>query len=219
MSTPAERSATPRLWACRALRADGSIAWVAGTGSDRHADGELVELPESEALAYVGETAIVVAHMDPAGQVIGIRLAAGAAPKAPSMWFAELAEETAAPPALNLVAFTGFEVPNGQLLDRAQLRATRARTEEQLAAIRVYPETGEVDQVYVAPQWRRQSVGTALILAAGILVRARGWRPLWADGQRTADGDRLRDASIWRHRAAPLTNLAPPMTPFDDRLA
>lgn len=218
MSTPAERSTPPRLWACRALRADGSVAWVAGAGSDRHADGDLVELPESEALAYVGETAVVVAHMDPAGQAVGIRIPASAAPKAPSMWFAELAEEKASPPALNLVAFTGFGVPDGQLLDRTQLRATRARTEDQLGAIRIYPATGEVDQVYVTPQWRRQSVGTALILAAGILVRARGGRLLWADGQRTADGDRLREASIWRHRAAPLTNLAPPMTPFADRL-
>lgn len=218
MSTQAERSAPPSLWTCRALRSDGTTAWVAGTGSNRHADGDLVELAEPEALAYVGETALAVAHMDAAGQVIGIRISAFAAPKAPSMWFAELAEDEAAPPAVNLLAFSGLGVPNGQLLGRAQLRTTRARTEDQLGAVRIYPATGEVDQLYVSPRWRRQSVGTALTLAAGILARARDWQLLWGDGQRTADGDRLREASVWRHRAAPLSNLAPPMTPFAERL-
>ena len=45
-----------------------------------------------------------------------------------------------------------------------------------------------------------------------------GTRRLWADGQRTADGDRLRNANPdWAPRAADLTHLAPPMTPFDQR--
>jgi GNAT superfamily N-acetyltransferase len=217
MSTPADDTKPPGLWACRALRPDGSTAWVAGTASDRHGDGELVELPEADALAYVGEAAIAVAHLDPRGAVIGIRISAFAAPKAPAMWFAELPEERAAPPATNLLAFTGFDVEPGRLLDRAALHATGAWTEDQLGAIRLYPASGEVDQIYVSPQWRRRNVGTALTYVAGILAYTRSGPLPWGDGQRTADGDRLVKASIWRHRAAPLTNLAPPMTPFEDR--
>jgi len=37
------------------------------------------------------------------------------------------------------------------------------------------------------------------------------------DGQRTADGERVRNASTWAHRAVDQTHLAPPMTPFEDR--
>lgn len=190
---------------------------MAGAASDRHADGEVVELPEAEAGPYVGEAGIAVAHVDATGTVIGIRISAIAAPKAPAMWFAELAEDTATPPATNLLAFTGFDVEPGRLLDRAALLATGAWTEDQLGAIRLYRGTSELDQVYVSPQWRRRHVGTVLTYAAGILVAARGGSPVWSDGQRTADGDRFAKASIGRHRAAALTSLAPPMTPFEHR--
>lgn len=217
MSTPADGVAAHNLWACRALRADGTTAWFAGVDSTKHADGEMVEVPEARARSYVGPAAVVVADAGPDGAITHIQVSTGAAPKAPPLWFAELPEPDASPPALNLVAFTGLGVQPGSLLDREALRATAARTKDQLGAVRIYPATGEVDQLYVTPAWRRQSVGTSLMIAAGMLVRARGWKDLWGDGQRTADGDRLTKASIWRHHVAPLTHLAPPMTPFEDR--
>lgn len=205
------------LWGCRGLRADGTAAWVAGVASGRHADGDVVELPEREARAYVGDETLALAHLDSGGTVVGIQVAAVAAPKAPALWFAELPEENASPPATNLLVFTGHDVQPGRLLDATQLRESGVRARHQLGAIRMYPGTGEVDQLYVTPQWRRRSIGTALTVAAGILNYARGWNLPWGDGQRTSDGDRLVTASFWRHRAAPLTHLMPPMTPFDER--
>jgi hypothetical protein len=40
---------------------------------------------------------------------------------------------------------------------------------------------------------------------------------MWSDGQRMADGDRMRDASCWTDRTDKLTYLMPPLTPFDER--
>lgn len=218
MSTGPDRGTPPGFWACRGLADDGSPVWVAGAGSDQHADGELVELPVTDAIAYLAGATLAVAHLGPEQDVVALVVTPLGAPKAPPLWFAELPEPDAAPPALNLVAFTGHDVQPGRLLDRGALRATSARTRDQLGAVRLYPATGEVDQLYVSPQWRRQNIGTALTLAAGILAFARGSSLPWGDGQRTSDGDRMTQASVWRHRAAPLTHLMPPMTPMDERL-
>ncbi len=96
---------------------------------------------------------------------------------------------------------------------------TRARTEDELGVVRIDPATGEVDQPHVlTARWRWLSVATALTSAVGTRARARDWQLPGGDGERTADGDRLREASVWRHREAPLSNLAPPMAPFAERL-
>jgi GNAT superfamily N-acetyltransferase len=81
--------------------------------------------------------------------------------------------------------------------------------------VRWYPATGEVDQIYVQPAWRRRSIATGLIVAAGALSAARDWPRPWGDGQRTQLGEELRNAADWKHRAAELTHIAPPMTPVE----
>jgi GNAT superfamily N-acetyltransferase len=123
-----------------------------------------------------------------------------------------VAETAAHPPATNLIAFAGHGVQPGTLLDAAGLRG-RVTSTDQLGAIRWFPATGEVDQVYVDPAWRRRSVGNALINAASALTYAREWPRMWGDGQRTEIGEHFRNASPWRARTAELTDLAPPMTP------
>jgi GNAT superfamily N-acetyltransferase len=184
--------------------------------STHHEDGVRVELSEPAATDAVGDDAVCVAHYGD-GLVTALSVTSRAAPKAPPLWFAELTEPTAAPPAVSLVAFSGHRVTPGTLLDRAALGEVAVASRDQLAAVRWYPATGEVDQIYVSPAWRRRSIAGAIIMAAGTLSVARGWPRLWGDGQRTAMGERWRNAGPWAHRAATLSHLAPPMTPFDER--
>ena len=199
------------------MRADGTAAWFAVVWSSDQADGVRLELPVGDASEAVGEDAVCVAAYDDGGEVTALAVTPRGAPKAPPMWFAELTEPDGTPPAVTLVAFSGHGVAPATLVDRAHLREIEVKSPDQVGAIRWYPATGEVDQVYVSPQLRRRTIGGALVAASSALSLARDWPRLWGDGQRTALGDRWRNASPWAHRTADLTHLAPPMTPFDER--
>ena len=99
----------------------------------------------------VGDDSFCVAGYDRDGAVVSLAVTRLAAPKAPPLWFAELTEPDATPPAINLVAFSGHGVAAERLLDRAALREVSVVSADQLGAARWYPATGEVDQVYVHP--------------------------------------------------------------------
>ena len=216
-SSDQEQPRPAEFWRCRALRPDGTPAWVAAVWSGEHPDGELVDLPEQEATEAVGDDVYCRAGFDAEGEVTSLFATALAAPKAPPLWFADLPEPKAAPPTHSLVAFSGHGVEAGSLVSRAALSDVPVTSADQVGAIRWYPATGELDQVYVQPSWRRRSVATALMTVVGLLNVTRGGPRLWTDGQRTAMGDRMRNASPLAAWAADLTHLAPPMTPFEDR--
>ena len=181
---------------------------------DRHPDGSRIELPTDRAEEEVGADAVCVATYGDDGRVATLRVGARGAPKAPPLWFVEVRESAGSPPAVSLVAFTGHGVPAGSLRD--DTGGTPATNTDQVGAVRWYPATGEVDQIYVQPAWRRHTVGGALIAAAAALSYARDWPRLWSDGQRTKLGEQFVTAAEWRHRTADLTYLAPPMTPGDE---
>lgn len=210
--TAPSESAGGGWWQCRALGPNGALEWCAIVQSTRHPDGVRVELPRDEASAAVEGDTIGLAYYDESGRVTWLTPGVRSNPRTPALWFGEVTETAAHPPAANLVAFTDHDTPAGSLLDESRL-VGRVATEDQLAAIRWYPATGEVDQIYVQPAWRRQGVSLALIGAASALVAARDWPRLWGDGQRTALGEELRNHSAWRGRTADLTHVAPPMTP------
>jgi GNAT superfamily N-acetyltransferase len=184
--------------------------------SDRYPDGTRVELSEDEAIEQIGADAVSYARYDDEQQVVRLEVTTRGAPKAPPMWFVEVRESTARPPAINLMAFTGHGVEPGTLVAHTDVTSTGVTTADQLGAIRWYPATGEIDQIYVTPSWRRRSIGTVLVIVGTTLSVARDWPRFWTDGQRTELGERMRAASEWGHRAAELTNIAPPMTPPDD---
>lgn len=212
-----EAAAPAGWWHCRTLRADGSVATFTVVQSDRHPDATVVDLPGPEAAAEIGDGARCIAHVGDDGAVTDLQVQPTWAPRAPALWFVELPQPDAAPPTTHVVAFTGAGIDPGRLLRTDDLRGTGVRSADQLAAIRWYVGTGEIDQIYVAPAARRQQIATALLMAAGTLAVVRGWARLWSDGQRTALGDRLAQRPDWKHRADELTHLAPPMTPVDER--
>lgn len=205
-------------WYCRSVRADGSTSAFFAVRSSLHADGVQVDLPEADAAQVIGDDALSEVRLDPAGVVTLLHVTPLVAAKAPPLWFAELDQPDASPPTRHVVGFSGHGIEPGRLVDRQQLREIDVTSADQVGALQWYPATGEIVQVYVAPDWRRRHVATAVMMAGGALHLARGGaQRLWADGQRTALGDRFAKRATWEHRAAPLTHLAPPMTPFDQR--
>lgn len=219
MASSADPRSTPAgLWECVALGDDDFPVWVAVLASADGQDGLRVVLPEAEAARRVGDDALAIARLGPVGEVTALEVSATVAPRAPDLWFAEVPDGESTPRALVLVAFTGLGVEPGTVLDvAAQRQVEGLASSDQLGAIRWYPDTGEIDQVYVAPDWRRRSIAAALMGACATYNLAVGQPMGWADGQRTALGEKWRNGFAWGHRAADLTNLAPPMTPYDQR--
>lgn len=205
------------IWQVRAVDDAGRPTWDATVQSDRHPDATELTLPEAEALEHVGEHAVAIARYDGDGDVVGLEATEDAAPKAPPLWFIELRQPSSDPPAVVLVAMTGHGVAAGTLLNRRGAREVGVTSEDQLGAFRWIPHSGFGDQLYVSPDWRRRTIGTGLLAAANTLGFARGWPRLWGDGQRTAEGDRMRQAGRWTHLSEDLTHLMPPMTPPEQR--
>ena len=186
---------------------------LAAVASTRHPDGARVSTTAEDLTEADCDNVVCWATYDDSGEVTNLLVPAPAAPKAPPLWFLELRESNAHPPAVNLLAFTGHGMPPGALLDRTAFSNHAVDGTDQLGAIRWYPATGEIDQIYVTPAMRRHSIATALLTASATLAVARGWPRFWSDGQRTELGEQIRNAGSWWHRAADLTHVAPPMTP------
>ncbi|MDT4944680.1 MAG: hypothetical protein QOH14_1413 [Pseudonocardiales bacterium] len=198
-------------WFARVPASGAAPARLIAVVSGAHPDGSYVDVPADQApTATVGWCA-AADLVD--GAVTALHVASSLVPAAPPLWYAELRESAARPPAVHLVALSGHGQPAGGLLDETALSNVAVTSADQLGAVRWYPATGEVDQVYVDPAHRRLRIGTGLLHAAGMLCVARGWSRLWGDGQRTAMGEAFRNASYWRERGADLTHVAPPMTP------
>ncbi len=134
----------------------------------------------------------------------------------PGLWFAGSTAHSALHsllPGAGPMAFTGHNQRPGSLIDLRELATRHIDLAEQVAAVRSFPITGEVDQLYVHPSWRWRGVGTVLVYSLAVASAARGWPPLWSDGERTELGEGFRNAAPGRSRSADLTYLAPPMTP------
>jgi GNAT superfamily N-acetyltransferase len=103
-------------------------------------------------------------------------------------------EPDAALPATTLVAFSDTRYADGRLLGPPEARAAAIGAGGQVAALRWWPGSGLVHQVYVGPDHRRRGVASKLVRAAFGLQAARGLPPLHGDGRRTDLGERWRQA-------------------------
>jgi GNAT superfamily N-acetyltransferase len=214
MSEPIDRRlGTASWWQCVIPGRAGEPDRFVTVQSTRYPDGSRIELAPEMARIQIGDDAVCEITFGDARRVVGLQVMPWFAPKAPPMWFGEHRESTATPPAVSLMAFTGAGQSPHQLVDEAGLRDLPVSTSDQLGALRWYPATGEIDQIYVQPSWRRRNVASALLAAAASLSVARGWPRFWSDGQRTIMGEQLRNGRSWKARAADITHVAPPMTP------
>lgn len=134
---------------------------------------------------------------------------------APLLWYVEATDPEADPVATTLIAFSDPRHPDGTLLDQARATAEGVDGDDQVAALRWWPASGLVHQLYVGAAHRRRGVAGKLVRAAFGLQAARGLPGLHGDGRRTELGER------WRHGQLPavagqmaaLSELMAPMTP------
>jgi GNAT superfamily N-acetyltransferase len=144
-----------------------------------------------------------------------------ALPDAPQLWYVEVAEPGEAPAATTLVAFSDARYSDGRVLSQAEARGARVSGASQVAALRWWPGTGLVHQIYVQPSFRRRGVAGKLAYAAFAIQAVRGLPALHGDGRRTDLGELWRNGlpgHAARLMAARTTRL-PPMTPAADRAA
>jgi GNAT superfamily N-acetyltransferase len=180
--------------------------------NESYPDGSVQAIDPDDAALATGCVLRLSAHAD--GRAARV---AYLGPADQEVWFVEVREESADPPAVNLVAFEGFGQRAGALLDLAGVTNLSVQSSDQLGSLRWWAGSGEVDQIYVSPRWRRHRIGTRLALTASCLAVYRGWPRLWSDGQRTELGESFVNGVPFRHRAHPLTHLLAPMTPPQQR--
>lgn len=167
-----------------ATLASGLLA-VSGYVVDSGTDGGVVaraELPPGAERLW--------ATRESARGLLTIDLEHASIPEAPVLWFVIIPEPRASPPATNLVAFAGDQLEAGTVINNYMFATMGVENSAQAGAVRWYPQTGVVHQVYVAQEWRRKQVGTAVLYAASAFHQANGWPGnLHSDGRRTAIGE------------------------------
>lgn len=135
-----------------------------------------------------------------------------AVPGAPAMWFVALPEPSATPRAMTLVGFDDPVVAPGTVIPDGAFFHLPVRSEDQVGAVRWWPDEAIVDQVFVGAAWRRRHVATAVIYAASAYHQLHGWPGrLHSDGRRTTLGEQLVAGLRHPDRIAPLEDLMPPM--------
>ena len=165
----------------------------------------VVQLPGSRRPAG---WAVAVQSDDPGVRVQRVEVAL---PGAPLLWYVEVIE----PGASTLVAFSDARFADGTLVDARAVRTAGVDGARQVGALRWWPGTGLVHQIYVTPVHRRRGVGHKLSRAVFGLQAARGLPPLHGDGRRTELGEEWRSGlpAAVAARMAPLSEVMPPMTP------
>ncbi len=181
---------------------------------DRFPDGEVAPVSGPEDLD--GAVRLWHATTDEAGRP-QLLVEAAAAPQAPDVWFVAIPHPRTDPPCFDLVAFATEDLPPGTVVDNPTFTAMPVRSRDQAAAIRWFPDTGVVDQVFVSKPLRRTQLATKLVYAASAYHQHQGWPGrLHSDGRRTHLGERFVAGLRHPSRVAPWTETAPPMDPDED---
>lgn len=201
------------VWYRRGHKTGTGLWTVDGVTDERHPDGASVPAADASyedgpVLWRLVESEIGLARME---------FAPEAAPGAPPMWFVNVDEPAASPAASNLVAYANDRFPAGTIITRFTFATAGVPNDEQAAAVRWY-RNGRVHQIFVAPDFRRSHVGTALLYAASAFHQASGWEGrLHGDGRRTDLGEKFVLGLRHPHRISKRTAEMPPMDVPSDR--
>jgi hypothetical protein len=208
------------VWfALHAVQADDGVdTVVAGYVDDRQPDEsriqhrgsrqELLDDPTAQGFAFcltaAGKTRVTRVRIRPDAM---FGLAAGA----PDLWYVLLIEPDADPVAANLIAFATKAFPDGAIVDDVAATAAGLTAADQVGALRWYPGSGQVHQVFVAPEWRRHHVAIKLHMAAELIRAGRGWPPIRGGEIRTDLGEAYISSLGESPRITPRIASAPPM--------
>lgn len=204
--------ASGRVW--YAWAHDDQSGTLAAYSSPEFPDGAVVAAASLARPA--GQRPVIwQARFDPAtGSLLQVVSVAGPG----TLWYVAVPEPDDERPAVSLVAFDTTHFPPGTVVDNDTFRSVPVASTDQVGAIRWWPATGQIHQVYVSPMRRRQGIGTALVYAASAHLKASGSpRHLWSGGDRTDLGEALASALPHRQRVRPRRGVVPEMTPPDQR--
>jgi hypothetical protein len=214
-STPGGRpqSAGPtNAWYHREAFDDATRTWrVSCYLSDRFPDGEVAAVHGPDDLDGAFRLWHAATDVDGRPQ---LQISEQVAPEAPAVWFVGVPHRDHDPPSFDLVAFRTHHVPMGTVIDNPAFMALPVRTDEQVGAIRWFPSTAVVDQVFVVEGLRRSGLATTLVYAASAYHQMQGWPGrLHSDGRRTELGQRFVAGLRHPDRIAPWTGYSRPMDP------
>jgi GNAT superfamily N-acetyltransferase len=198
---------TGAAWYRRFDRLESGLWLVEAIESDRHPDGTVTDDVETDGAPVLWRT-------EPSDSgLLSLHVPLDAVGGVPPLWFTFVDEPKAAPAAANLVAFATPTFPAGTVVSGYAFATAGVPNDAQVGAVRWYRD-GRIHQIFVAPDHRRQNVGTALLYAASAWHQANGWSgKLHADGRRTELGQRFAAGVRHPSRLQPLSETMPPMDP------
>jgi hypothetical protein len=199
--------ASTTAWYHREARQPSGLWTVTAYQSDDHADGEVADTAPGEGVPWLWRTRVQERG------ILTVELAPQLREQAPPLWYVNVDEPTATPPATNLVAFPTDHYAPGTVINRYAFATSGVDNDLQAGAVRWYRD-GIVHQIFVAPAWRRKFVASILLYAASAFHQSNGWPGhLRSDGRRTDLGDRFAAGTRHPQRFAPLEQTMPPMDP------
>ena len=164
------------FWFARVINALGQLWRIDLVESSVYSDGAHVELSAEGQSSGKPEGWRATARVD-GDSVVAIELCEPLAAKTPGLWFAGWTADSALdslPPAAELMAFTGHNQRPGSLIDLRELATRDIDLAEQVGAVRSFPITGEVDQLYVHPKLATSRGRHRSRLLAGARERGTG---------------------------------------------
>jgi GNAT superfamily N-acetyltransferase len=205
---PVPPSGTP-AWYVRGAALPGGKFQVRCIIDEAQADGVVLDDPVEDHGMFLQWRAGLDGSGRPRMQISPL-----AVPGAPQMWFVDVTELDAEPPARSLVGFASGHLPSGTVVSNAIFFSMPVTSDQQAGAVRWWFEDGVVDQVYVAPEWRRRGVASLLLYTADAYHQFNGWpQSVHSDGRRTALGEALVAGLRFPERIAQLTEQMLPMDP------
>jgi GNAT superfamily N-acetyltransferase len=169
-----------------------------GVLSKHHPDGTKVG-PGPLLSDFPGALELLSLRLDDSRRPV-VSIAPWAAAGAPPLWFVEMDASTAIRPMHSMVAFAESQLLDGTIVSNSSFFTMPVRSDEQVGAVRWDTATGEIDQIYVAPEHRGQRLARKLILTAGAYHEHRGWDGKIHVGGRRSDAveELLQDRSSLR---------------------
>lgn len=137
-------------------------------------------------------------------------------PDTPDLWWVIVPEPHRVVPTQSLIGFADGRYPDGTVLTVHQVRADTLSSGNvlppQAGAVRWGTGDPKLEQLYVAPEFRRRRVSVKMIHAADIVNEAGGWGGhLYGGAELTADGEKLAEAWSGSKRLRQQSVKMPPM--------
>ena len=173
------------IWALRTASLPGGRFEVVGLLSGHFPDGATVG-PGPDLAEFPDAIELLTVRLDSLRRPV-VAIAPWATAGAPALWFVEMDASTPDRSMHSLVAFGTEHHANGTIIPNAAFFTLPVRSDQQLAALRWDTTTGEIDQIYVAPDVRDRGVAKKMIIVGGAYHAHRGWEGKIHVGGRRSD--------------------------------